>query len=225
MCSVLGRRATPMSVHRRLLCVTGSGRSGTQYIHRCLRKIGLRLPLQHERMGADGIVSWYFGGPGPYPPVEAARNPGWPTFERAEQRQDFAFDHFWHQTRHPLKVIPSMQKIHPRTALEYASRVLDEDLLRLPPVVRSAQLWFGWNVRLLHDADVTYRYRIEDIDREWPILMAKLGRNDPLPPVTKTANRSHGFRRAERLVWEELMDVEPLVAAHVRMLTTALGYD
>lgn len=225
MCSVLGRRATPMSVHRRLLCVTGSGRSGTQYIHRCLRKIGLRLPLQHERMGADGIVSWYFGGPGPYPPVEAARNPGWPTFARSEQRQDFAFDHLWHQIRHPLKVIPSMAKIHPPSVFEYASRTFDEDLVSGSKLRRCARLWLLWNTQLLTDDAVTYRYRIEEIDREWPILMAKLGRNDPLPPVTKTANRSHGFRRAERLVWEELMDVEPLVAAHVRMLTTALGYD
>jgi hypothetical protein len=123
--------------------ITGCGRSGTKYITFALQRLG--LDVRHERMGRDGIASWYMA-------VDASHSPFGPT------RRGTDFRHVFHQVRHPLAVIASAVTLKEeswRFVCEHAPIEIDE-----PPTLRAAKYWYYWNLeaeRIAH-----WRYRVED---------------------------------------------------------------
>jgi len=91
---------------KRLLLITGSGRSGTTYAAKTMQAVGLDIP--HEKVGAHGTSSLFFLVDSDWYPML----PWYPGRNHVgERRSDFEFEYVVQIVRHPLKTIPSIGKI------------------------------------------------------------------------------------------------------------------
>jgi len=145
---------------KRLLLVTGCARSGTAYTAAVLKACG--VAVEHEFMGADGCVSWPMA-------VRAAQAPWGPAFDGAT-----AFEHVFHQVRHPLAVISSVWSTEGQPSWDFiyahTSRITSADAIE----VRCAKYWYYWNRRAGRLAEWTYR--VEELPEVWDELCTRLGR-------------------------------------------------
>ena len=163
---------------KRKLLITGCGRSGTKYTSLVLRNLG--LDIGHEQMGNDGVASWYLA-------VSSNEVPF------GDVASNIAFEHVFHQIRHPLKVISS--------ATTFAAESWDFICQRTsidinePLILRCAKYWLYWNLEAEKCAE--WHYRIEDFQDVFHDFCARL--NIPadesvlktLSPDTNT--RKHGW--------------------------------
>jgi len=191
---------------RKLVLVTGSGRSGTKYVCFVLRRLG--LDVRHETMGRDGIASWCMA-------VDVERAP-W-----GVPRGAYDFANVFHQVRHPLAVIASCTTFKDeswRFIREHVEWTADDCLL-----LRAAKYWLLWNERA--EAGATWRYRIEDLPLVFPEFCERLGVEvDPsvlgrVPTDVNTRLFGRPFHLYEQL-WERL-GLDP--SASGRRWTAVLG--
>ena len=222
-------------VERRLL-ITGCGRSGTRYMTFVLRRLGLDVP--HERLGRDGMASWTMA-------VAAAERPYGPPSDAVR------FEHVFHQVRHPLAVIRSVETFGADSwQFVYAhTPCRPED----PPLVRGAKYWLHWNDHAERLA--CWRYRVEDASA-LPDLCARLGivvrpaagqvptdvntrrRGRALHLADELAERLHvdlparlrdrlaaKARPALPLTWDELEAADVALADRVRERALDYGYE
>jgi hypothetical protein len=175
---------------RKLLLVTGAGRSGTKYVCFVLRRLG--LDVRHERIGRDGIASWCMA-------VDADRAP-W-----GVPRSAYEFTNVFHQVRHPLAAIASCTTFKDeswRFIRESVGCTPDESVL-----LRAAQYWLLWNERA--EAGATWRYRIEDLPIVFPEFCERLGVEadssvlERVPTDVNTRRFGRPFHLYEHL-WESL---------------------
>jgi len=143
---------------KRLVLITGCGRSGTTYMTEFLRKSG--LDVLHEQMGRDGSVSWIMGAETDWAPV-------------GPLLKNFEFDHIFHQVRHPLKVIRSYYNSPPGVTWEWICSIIPEISLEDSPLTRCAKYWYYWNLMIENKAEWTYR--IEDFAEKYQELGERLG--------------------------------------------------
>lgn len=115
----------------KLVLVIGCPRSGTGYMWKVLSKCGVRVA--HEREGQQGIVSWLF--------TADSADPAW-----GPKTTDYHFKHIFHQVRHPLKCIASMHLVVNK-AWAYICREVPEIKRNDPDLVRSAKMWYYWNLK------------------------------------------------------------------------------
>lgn len=128
------------------LLVTGCPRSGTKYVSHLLTELGREIG--HEKMGRHGISSWCMA-------VQAQKAPWGPARE-----EHHTFEVILHQVRNPAFVIPSMSTLKDQSwEFIYAHTPCD----RMEPLLlRSAKLWYHWN---LHAQSIAHwRYRIEQLE-------------------------------------------------------------
>ena len=223
-------------VERRVL-VTGCGRSGTRYMTFVLRRLGLDVP--HERLGRDGMASWTMA-------VEAAERPYGPPSDAVR------FEHVFHQVRHPLAVIRSVETFGPGSwEFVYAhTPCRPED----PPLVRGAKYWLHWNDHAERAA--CWRYRVEDVAASLPDLCDRLGVAfravaERVPADVNTRRRGRVLHLADELAerlhvdlprglrdrvaatgparppltWDELEATDAVLADRVRERALAYGYE
>ena len=141
---------------RKTLLITGCGRSGTKYATFVLRRLG--LDVRHEKMGEDGVASWFMA-------VDAK------TVPFGDASRNFVFNHVFHQVRHPLTVIPSVASFKEDTwrfVCAHAPIDINERLL-----LRCAKYWYYWNLNAEKIAD--WRYRIEDFETVFNPFCERLG--------------------------------------------------
>jgi hypothetical protein len=182
---------------KRKLFVAAAGRSGTQYIARVWKKLGLRIG--HEYVGEDGTASSPFVSPRVMYPAVPSRAPKGRCIHIGERRGDFEFEHVFHQVRHPLKVVDSMRWTPtPRNYLDAYGIQYSEN-----PVVRAIRICWLWNK--LCEAQAELRYRIEDIDEEFPRQCAQLGIEYPgsMPSVPRTANHAWRYNASDLIMYRE----------------------
>jgi hypothetical protein len=141
---------------RKLLLVTGAGRSGTKYMCFVLKRLG--LDVRHERLGRDGIASWSMA-------VDAAEPP-W-----GVRRSSYEFAHVLHQVRHPLATISSCTTFKDESWRFICEHV--ECATTDPVLLRAAKYWLLWNERAEDGA--TSRLRVEDLPLVFPELCERLG--------------------------------------------------
>lgn len=141
--------------HYKLL-VTGCARSGTKYCALLLRL--MQLDVFHEALGRDGVVSWYMG-------VDASEVPIGPAVRGLQ------FDQVFHQVRHPLSVIASLATLREESWAFIAQHIPVDP--REPILIRAAKYWYYWNLSCERKA--CWRYRIEDLPREYPRFCELLG--------------------------------------------------
>lgn len=214
----------------RRVVVLACARSGTLYTHKALKEAG--LDVKHECMGLDGSVSFYLvPRSADMPPKD--ENSGFKYNHHSDgSRADmYSFANVFHQVRNPLKVICSFASMFSKKELWWMTphiqkydRMFDPDVMK--PMQRSMRYWLFWNQMIEDRWDVTYRYRIEDIDDEWPKLMKKLGIDKaPLVPETKkTTNHKGGSWGPKEWSWSDLEGTDPVLVGAIREKAVQYGY-
>ena len=179
----------------------GAPRSGTHYTAAVLRRAG--LDIGHEVVRDDGTVSSLFVADDYYYP---GQDPG-------GRRSEFAFDHVFHQTRHPLAAIASIAAFMPITWWHWQEKHTGVSY-DLPPLSRAARAWLGFN-RLAEDADPELRFRVEALPEVWPEVASRLSLGET--PCPEVSTNLHALQRPKvKVTWEALgVDEEPVrLAAH-----------
>jgi hypothetical protein len=166
------------------LLITGCPRSGTKYVAHLLAALG--RDVGHERMGVDGISSWCMA-------VQATEAPWGPS-----RHERLRFDVILQQVRNPTLAIPSMSTLNHRTwTFVYAHTPCTPSD---PLIVRSARLWYHWN---LHAEKVAHwRYLLERLEEVFPEFCCRVSAQAD-PSVLKKVGiniNSRAYRGAPRLV-------------------------
>jgi hypothetical protein len=156
--------------------------------------------MEHESIGTDGCVSWLMAVLAAEVPWGAARD------------GTVAFEHIFHQVRHPLAVISSAWSTEGPPSWEFICRHMPRIKATDSVEVRCAKYWIYWNRAAERQAEWTYR--VEDLEAAWPELCRRLGKElDPrhLKTVSTSANsritkpQSRGVKALERdFTWDNL---------------------
>ena len=169
-----------------MIIVTGCGRAGTQYMWQALNAAGIRVG--HEEWGIDGQIGFHAA-------IErrgAALNRAW----RDKADPD---DVILHQIREPLGNISSVQTFQDYSwdfICEHSAIKRDD-----PLILRCMQYWCVWN-RKASDMAV-FRYKIEEVQKEWPTICGFLGIPTTTPLMEETRKGWH-HRTHTDLTWDDL---------------------
>ena len=148
-------KSAAIAVKKKIL-VTGCGRCGTKYFAAVLQSVGFQVT--HERMGADGISSWYMA-------TEAKRVPLGPP------PANYTFDHTFHLVRHPLTAIPSISSLKDES-WDYISQYVLMDASD-SKLLKSAKYWYFWNE--LTERKAKRLVRVEDLTQIVDQIEQELG--------------------------------------------------
>lgn len=190
-----------------MIAITGCARSGTAYASDLLCHLGYEVG--HERLLADGIVSW---------PLAAAtlESPLGPSPAKILTVASVVL----HQVREPLAAIRSIQTL---SATSWAficetTPCRPDDALLL----RSAKYWLHWN--RMSEAVASRTYRLESIRDELPSMYAALGR----PPVRLDVDavpRANARPSVGGPVgWDDLRRASATLADEIAALAVRYGY-
>ena len=235
---------------RRLVLVTGCARSGTLFMSKVLQSLGLKVG--HEYVDDHGTASHFFAAKCKLDyPVISSKHPKGRCIHVNEQREDFVFDHVFHQIRNPLKTISSLRWTGVRADHMRAATQLD--VKKAVSAHRALVYWVEWN--LLAEAQATRQYRIEDIDKVFPELASSLGLGAvPLPDIPKdthterrweqpysvistdpktgekspfvpTSVRKRVVEATPELTWADLEKIDPEYTKRAKQLAEKYGYD
>lgn len=195
------------TIHKQLL-ITGCGRSGTKYTALLLKELGLDVP--HECMGRDGAVGWMY---------VAAEQYGVGTDVDHGSREGIVFGQIFHQVRHPLDTIASLQT-HGEDLWDFCGRHVP--LMKKNPE-RLMAYWLDWNARAAAMADWTYR--VEELRPGTAVareFLDRIGLPDrDLPDLPHNVNH----RRHADLTWAELDAKNSILARWIRKAARRYGYD
>lgn len=188
-----------------------------------LRKTGLKVG--HERVDADGTVSYYF----------APRHADWlprtgddsdyGNRHRLQRPQHYDFKYVFHQVRHPLKVIASVQWIIPTADWQYiAEHVASIDPKPKRRMLRAMRYWLEWNL-LVEQRFPTMRFRLEDPPWGDIGFLLGVGGMELVAKDVRRMNRSTGWRKAPKLQWHQLEAVDPKLTDAIRRKALEYGYE
>jgi|SRR3989344_5934121 len=138
-----------MIMKMKKLLIIGCGRSGTAFSSALFQ--GLSLDIPHEKVGKDGISSWY----------ETIK-------DKEELINNYSF--ILHQVRDPLKVIASTQTLSEESwkyISDYIPIELGEDI-----ILRCAKYWYYWNLIAEKKAHMTLK--VEEIFKMLPEICKNL---------------------------------------------------
>ena len=222
----------PEKIQKKLL-ITGCGRSGTLYASRLWRSLG--LDIRHEQpippngmMGANGIASWFMVVDDPQPPS-------------GPSAVDYEFEVVLHQTRHPLKVIPSVAQFilgKGKRAPRFIERHVPETVLRREEkddldsrqqlLLKASRYWVRWN--LWAEKRAHRSVKLEDLESELPRLCDLVGvrfRSEVLDDIPKNVNARRLLFQEEpwTCVWEDIKQMDSALYEDIRELASRYGYD
>ena len=142
------------------LAVVGCGHSGTFFIAEMFQHLG--IDVRHELVGRDGVAGWNFTH------LLRAQFP-----EFGLPRKTVVF----HQVRHPLKVISSVQSMLDQTWIDMQDRAAYRGYSWNPlndeHPVRGMRYYLAWNC--FAESIAEYRYRVEAIEAALPIILKMIG--------------------------------------------------
>lgn len=194
----------------RLVLITGCGRSGTTFIAKSLTSAG--LDVRHEYLGKDGSASWYMN-------VESTNAP-----YGCRSTVGLRFTHIFHQVRHPLKTIASINYSSHASSFAYVAAYVPEiDLTHDSRLVQSAKYWYYWN--LLAEAKAEWRYRIEDIDSVWDEMSQRLGVFLDRSVLSQQSRKTNTRGDTGGLTWMQLQAEIPAdLFANIQSMALRYGY-
>lgn len=219
-----------MKITKRLL-VTGNMRSGTTWMTHALRSID--IDCQHECMGEDGTVSWFFAIDASRYPFNPNNTPKGRTAHVGEgRRSDYRFARTIQLVRHPLKVIGSMVKIMPiaeQVWLAENSIITASIDRKVPKMLRMMQAWYRINKLVEKDAD--HRIRLEDVTNPdgWNLLLYYIGYRtlkhplEPLPDIP-VKNASRGVFKAKTITYADMAAVDNRLTKNIERMAQDYGY-
>jgi hypothetical protein len=179
-------------IHRFLL-ITGCGRSGTLYITDLLSKCS-DLKIGHEKLGKDGICSWYLAVDSENPP-------------RGPLAKHLDFSHTFHQVRDPRKMIASCMLTFKTRTWKFIQESIPEINLEDSIAVRSAKYWYYWNKKA--EAKAEWTYRLEDIKTLLGEFEERLGIMIDRNAVEAISASTNTRGQTECLTWHQLKEMLP----------------
>lgn len=214
------------------LLVTGTGRCGTMYVHRLLRKAGFDSVHEYdryERVGKDAVVSNWLA-PTRYEKGDNRLPPAGPRY--------CAPDAVLHLVRHPLKVMASLPAFSP-SWFEYMSYYCGVKPVSGEPNLRRAMRFYvAWN-RMIEKMALprandgrAMRVRVED-DEALTLALASLLRTDisefatdELPKDLNTARGSTWkYKKYDPVTWDDMFKVDTTAFEDVKEMCQDYGYD
>lgn len=204
---------------KKKLLVLGTGRCGTMFTAKALRTVGINV--LHEKVGEHGTVSHYFVTDSDWYPMAPWQDKA-KKKHVGERRSDFEFENIFHIVRDPRKAIPSMTKIFGSVTWRFYEEngIIDEGIKS--PLLRAMHLWYNHNNKAGHQADITFR--LEDYANAWPRLMRKLGSKAPYPAHLKPMNKTGGFKSYTPMTFEQMAELDPVLANKIKKLALKYGY-
>jgi hypothetical protein len=229
---------------KRKVLVAACARSGTLYINQVLQAAGMKVG--HEYTAPDGTVSCYYGTSKQLPlKIDKTKEPKGLCPHVGERRSSYQFEVVLHQVRDPLKVIHSNCYVAP--AVNHIKVGCGVDTKGMSRARRALIYWVLWN-KEIEKLKPTHRYRVEDMDKEWPTICKLLGL--PEQPLPHFASNTHTELRwtgmynvkvaqggwipekekkrlvetAPPLTWADMDLIDPKYAVEARALAVKYGY-
>ncbi len=176
--------------------ISGTPRCGTQYIAQVFQEAD--IDVQHEAFGEAGISA----------------------FQIVPHVSQIKRGLLIHQLRDPIKTLGSMLTISKSWHYIHFYTGLHPDHEGL--LIAVMKLWLRLNLEI--EKHHKFRYKVEDIDKEWPILCDILGiPAQPLPAVPKNSHT-----RVDKYVplsWAELEFRDPELTKHIKETALRYGYE
>lgn len=179
--------------------ITGFSASGTMYTAEVLQRIG--YDVRHEMDGGIGTVSWRH-------------------LPRHEE-----YDIILHQVRHPLKVLGSAVTGQIKNINYILSFFEDVPFVyedKLHRVMYTYINWTEWADKVSH-----YRYKIEDFDGEFKIILdaLDLDTEKELPSISKLTNTHSHKDTYMNVTVDDLYDRDKFLARDILDQALLYGYD
>lgn len=192
---------------RRIIVVTGCGRSGTTYSSKWLAEAG--LSIGHERLRADGISSWYLVS-------DSKQVPLGPSYYFLRNINKLVI----HQVREPLAAISSMQATG-GPSWEFISNEIPIDIMNDSKVLKAMKYYYYWNLKAEKIAG--YTVKVEHFDSQIREIFNKEG-----VEISKTPNvneqKKVNTRKHVKLNKNDLLSENQELALKIFKLAEKYGY-
>eukprot|EP00511_Aplanochytrium_stocchinoi_P000328 CAMPEP_0204823440 /NCGR_PEP_ID=MMETSP1346-20131115/1498_1 /ASSEMBLY_ACC=CAM_ASM_000771 /TAXON_ID=215587 /ORGANISM="Aplanochytrium stocchinoi, Strain GSBS06" /LENGTH=377 /DNA_ID=CAMNT_0051950077 /DNA_START=383 /DNA_END=1516 /DNA_ORIENTATION=+ len=228
---------------RRRLLITGTGRSGTDFVHTLLTKLGLELSHDVRGPAKDGGVSW------PEAFNEALCNhPHWNWKSKvgggSNKGKFVTFKHVFHLVRHPLKQILSRANngewvTSENRRVTACNTVSDEGLNQTETKLNRAIMltmrhWVLYNSFIEEYAE--WRFRLEQLNEERDYIIEQIfTRADWETPHTNTTenakvstHKNGGHTKKPKglaLTWDMLFKLDPKYTELCQAMALKYGYE
>ena len=194
------------SKKKKLLLITGCGRSGTTYICHLLREND--IVIGHETEGQDGTASWPMT-------ILDAKNIPW-----GESAKDYKFHFIFHQVRNPIHTIASC------LTLADSSWDFIKKYIPIKPsdskLLMAMRYWYYWN--LLAEKISSFTYRIEDIDITLPQIIKRVGKGKFNVGSLKNTSRKINTREHILITLKDLEKEDSILCNKIINLAKKYGY-
>lgn len=183
------------------ILITGHPRSATGYMAKIMQSAGIEVG--HEKMMRDGISSWMH--------IQPAGDVSW-----AGKIKHYNYDHIIHIVRDPIDVIASSQTLS-HEAWSYFSKIFG----KLPDniIERAMTTWIKWN-NLINKKAKSF-FMIENIEKDWPALMKKIGYCAEFPAIQSGYNA----RAYIGLKWSDLDQYDRKIVSSFKSAAKYYGYE
>lgn len=193
---------------RKLIVITGCGRSGTTYSSKVLKQIDIEIG--HERLKKDGISSWYLASK----KNKVVVGPSLNDLKRFDKL-------IIHQVREPLAAISSMLSSG-SPSWKFLSTEIPIDIQQDTKILRSMKYYYYWNNQTEEIADV--RIKAEEFSL---VIQDVLERNNiKFTPsnIDLTKNSKINTRKHPKLTWDNLYRENEKLTEKIRILGAKYGY-
>ena len=185
--------------------ITGFGRSGTKYMSHLLKLNGIDAP--HEKIGKNGCVSWLHIVDG-----------DWTSKIKILPKN---FHPILHQVREPIKVISSAMTIR-QHSINFMKKELDVEFESKDKLFQIMYLYHEWN-RMIEEK-ASYRYRIEDINKELPNILSFLGFKERKLNFDLRKDINTRKKRYKPLNKDDLLKCSPKLFKKIERISKDYGY-
>jgi hypothetical protein len=165
--------------------------------------------MKHEKLGEDDSVNWMLA------PGKLAHPWRGPPFK--------GFNKIFHQVRHPLNNIGSIQKIS-KDAIYYIAEYLPESTNSVIDVCMN--VYYHWNK--LAEEISSWRYQIEEFPDIFEEFCEKIGnpdlryKRDTLKLVSTNLNSAKPYTS---MTWEALEQANTELCEQIKTLASRYGYE
>lgn len=204
---------------RRLVLVNGTGSSGTKYISKVFKAVGMDVP--HERTGKDGSVTHYFH-------TDHEWYPMFPWYEGCahvgERRSDYIFKNEFLAVRHPLRCIPSMASSFDLMDYEFMEETGIIEWGLGSKLLKAMNAYYNINLKM--EGESSFVFQLETIKESWPEICSRLGIGDvKFPDHVKACNKNTGYRAPKKITWKDLEEADFDLTCKIKKMARRYRYE